>query len=318
MHDTSPQLAPFREPEDMEAKSFSIVYDGEPVSEGSIDVNDLAPSLVALGELIESAIPFVDPSIPKLSLRIKPTFKKGSFEVFLEVRSQLSNFVNLFSSNEATAICNLLAIVGISGSGIAYGCLQLIKKVRGRTPEVGESALKGHVRVLIPGEEPIDVDTRVWSLFNFLPARKQVERILRPLDNGFESFEIRQGGSTTLEVADGEVLYFRAPPSETGISTTESRPWMEIVSLSFKPGNKWRLRDGSRTLNVTIEDSPFQERVQAGEEAFAKGDFLQVTLLTKQSFTDGKLQADYIVSQVHLHKQKTKIENMNLFDDIHG
>ena len=39
----------------MSSSSFRIAFEGEPFAEGEIDVNDLAPALLALGEVIQAA-----------------------------------------------------------------------------------------------------------------------------------------------------------------------------------------------------------------------------------------------------------------------
>ena len=69
----------------MSANAFSLVYDGPPVAEGTIDARDLAPALLALADLIDEAAPVVDPELPRLSLRVRPDFREGSFEVYLQL-----------------------------------------------------------------------------------------------------------------------------------------------------------------------------------------------------------------------------------------
>ena len=78
----------------MSANAFSLVYDGPPVAEGTIDARDLAPALLALADLIDEAAPVVDPELPRLSLRVRPDFREGSFEVYLELANLYSKFVS--------------------------------------------------------------------------------------------------------------------------------------------------------------------------------------------------------------------------------
>ena len=99
----------------MSANAFSLVYDGPPVAEGTIDARDLAPALLALADLIDEAAPVVDPELPRLSLRVRPDFREGSFEVYLELANLYSKFVSLFSGPDAQAWASFLQIIGIAG-----------------------------------------------------------------------------------------------------------------------------------------------------------------------------------------------------------
>ena len=87
----------------MTTTEFSILYDGQPVAEGTIDARDLAPALLAFADLVDEAAPLVDPNLPRLSLRVRPDFKEGSFEIYLEIANLYARFVSLFSGPDAQA-----------------------------------------------------------------------------------------------------------------------------------------------------------------------------------------------------------------------
>lgn len=113
----------------MSNNQFSILYDGVPVDEGTIDARDLAPALLAFAELVDQSAPFVDERFPHLTVRVRSGFEKGSFEIFLEVATLYDKFINLFTSPDLQALAMLLAMLGING---APGLFQLIKKSKGR------------------------------------------------------------------------------------------------------------------------------------------------------------------------------------------
>lgn len=95
--------------------TFSIVYDGEPVAEGTIDARDLAPALLAFADLVDEAAPLIDPNLPRISVRVRPDFQKGSFEVHLELANLYAKFVSLFSGPDAQAWSSFFQIIGLSG-----------------------------------------------------------------------------------------------------------------------------------------------------------------------------------------------------------
>jgi hypothetical protein len=141
---------------------FSILYDGQPVAEGTIDARDLAPALLAFADLVDEAAPLVDANLPRLSLRVRPDFKEGSFEVYLEIASLYSKLVSLFSGPDAQAWSAFFQIVGISG---AVGVFQLIYSSKGRAATKVTIEHKETVIVTFEGDGPISVDSRVWALF---------------------------------------------------------------------------------------------------------------------------------------------------------
>lgn len=284
----------------MSVTNFSIVYEGEPVETGTIDARDLAPALLAFADLLDEAAPLADPNLPQVSLRVRPNFKKGSFEVYLNIAGFYDQFVGMFSSNDAQAWSAFLGIVGISG----FGIFQLILRSKGRKPTSITFERTETVRVTFEGEEPLEVDSRLWKLFQNFRARKAIEKIVSPvLDRGYASFRIKRNGEDALFVDQDSAEYLRAPSEHEGESSSDAQTRLVIVSPSFNPGNKWRVSDGGRTLHVSIQDESFQRAVQNGAEAFRKGDTLHVTLRTTQWLEEGKLQADYAIVKVHQHDQ---------------
>lgn len=292
---------------------FSIVYDGEALAEGAIEARDLAPALLALADVFEEAQPLVPELDARITLRVRAGFDKGSFEVHLELAKLYQQIVSLFSGQDATAWANLFQILGIAGAAGVLGLFQLIKRARGRKPTSVTIERSERVRITFEGEEPIEVDQRVWTLFNKLRVRKAIEQVIAPLfRQGIDTFRIRHQGKDSLKVAQDEAKYFIAPTEHEGetISSTETR--VVIVAPSFQEGNKWRVSDGSRTIFVSIEDPNFVGAVQAGREAFRKGDILRVTLETRQWMDGTDLKAEHAIVKVLQHESAPEQQNLLL------
>ena len=68
----------------MSKTKFSIAYDGPALHDGAMDVRDLAPALLAVGQLFDAANNILNSDHTKVSVNVTAT-GDGSFEVFLEL-----------------------------------------------------------------------------------------------------------------------------------------------------------------------------------------------------------------------------------------
>jgi hypothetical protein len=294
---------------------FSIIYDGEAVDEGSIDAKELAPALLALAEVIEEAQPLIPELDARISLRVRSDFERGSFEIHLELAKLYQQFRELFSGQDASAFANLFQILGIAGVVGLTGLFQLIKKSKGRKTSSVTIERSERVKITFEGDdEPVETERRTWQLFQNLRVRKAIEQVIAPLfHKGIDSFEIKHRGRQTLKVNEDEAKYFVAPTEHEGETITEVDTRVSIVMASFQQGNKWRVSDGSRTIFVSLEDPTFVHGVQTGQEAFRKGDILNVRLQTRQWVEGDELKAEFSIIKVHKHEPGPR--NMSLLPD---
>jgi hypothetical protein len=238
-----------------------------------------------------------------------------------EVSNLYQQLVSIFCGEEASAWSNLFQILGISGvTGVGLGLFQLIKRARGhRTTSITIERTE-RVKVTFEGDEPIEVDSRVWALFNNLRVRKAVERIIQLLrSRGIDTFKIRHRGKETVEVKPDEARYFEAPTEHEGETVNVSDTGLVIVAPSFQEGNKWRVSDGSRNIFVATEDPSLVRAVQEGSETFRKGDLLHVQLQTRQWLEGTELKAEHSILKVYRHENGPRQEKLRLLrEDQNG
>ena len=284
---------------------FTVVYDGDALRDGSIDVRDLAPALLGLGDLIAETNREVTGGQVAVALRVRSEFERGSFYVNLEIQQFYDRFVQIFSGPDATAWATFLTLLGISG---ALGLFQLIKRAKGRkATTVVEIEQTNKVRVQFADDEPIDVDRRVWRLFENSRARRAIQAVVQPvLRAGIDIFKFRHSGRETLSVDKSEAEAFIAPESRLSETVSRSEKMLRIVSPSFKEDNKWRVNDGTSTFYVWLADPEFLARVQDGTEAFRKGDILHAVLDTVQWQEAGELHAEHSIVQVIRHESRSQ------------
>lgn len=289
---------------------FSIKYDGPALASHQMDVRELAPALLGLGELIETANREIFPEGPAITVQVKGSFKAGSFQIDMAAAQTLLEQVqDLLGGKGATAAANLsgiLALLGLVG-GTAKGLISLTKFLKGRKPDRTELR-QDEVAYIVQTQESIEeftVDLGTHHLYQSRTIRQALYKVLRPLATpGIDHFATGKSGATEQVVLAAELPWFeRAAESADVVSDTVSHAvLLQIESAVFKDTNKWRFHDGSTAFFAEIADAEFLARINAGTERFGKADVLIVDLRRIQTVSDSGLKLEYQVTKVIEHR----------------
>lgn len=300
--------------------SIKIAYCGEAVDNGTMDVRDLAPALLALGDLVDKANNIINNNNSKVKVLVKSDIKKGSFEITLDVvqtlPEQVMCLVGLANQLPIREILNDLGLgCTLSGVNIPF----LIKKLKGKNPTSVKKIEDDNVLLEFSETETetekIKVSQRVLKLYRNEKVRKCFSDALSPLKTpGIDSFEVRDNLSKLVtKITNEELDYFEVPvKNEVEPIVSEKRAFMQIISLTFEENNKWRLYDGGEKLWVNIIDNNFLTQVDNGNIGFSKGDTLELLLRTTQSLTTSGLKINHDVIEVY--KVHHKLKEQSLFD----
>jgi hypothetical protein len=276
-----------------------------------MDVRDLAPALIAIGNLASDANRVLNGDSADIRAEVHASFKAGSFGIDLHfTQNLLKQVTDLLAGQGATATANLggiLSLIGLTGGGL----IALLRKLKGREPVKIEETESGSAKIFLSETEFIEEqDKRVVRLYRNREVRVSLDKLLSPLErDGIDSFGVVKNESVTVSIRSEERQYFVWQPSLEGdvvSDTTRERILLQIESVVFKDRNKWRVHDGQFGFHAAISDEEFIARIENGER-FGKGDVLIADLRVIQKIVDGALLSQYQLSKVHEHRQPLQV-----------
>lgn len=308
----------------MAETTFGVSYEGAALSEGRMPVRDLAPALLALGELFTEASTSLYPDRPPVALDIHAT-RQGSFDVdlILTAAEGAWDAAELFGNDGLTALVNLKEV--ILGGGGSISLVEFIKWLRGRriksVEEVGveDGELQpGDVRVTVEdGKTSVAIPQEVLKLHKSVTVRSNVKEVVRPLEReGVDRFKATADSEVTVSVGKEDLPAFNAiepPQEEEELQDRERDTVVQIVAIAWNEGNKWRFSEGAAdsAFYATIDDSAFWDDIDKGAEAFRKGDLLKCRLRTIQRKIDDRLDVEYQIVQVYEHVEREEQLNID-------
>lgn len=293
----------------MAETTFGVKYEGPALADGRMAVRDLAPALLALGELFNETSATLYPDRPLPALDIHAT-KKGSFDVDLILSAADGAWEateQLLGGDGVTALMNLKEL--LLGGG-TFSLFQFISWLRGRRIASEEPGIEpGTVKVTVDGDgaTSLEVPKDVLDLHGKVTIRQKAHEVIRPIGQpGVESFKATRESEVTVAVGKEDLPAFAAiepPEEEEEIQDSERPTMLRIVAIAWNEGNKWRFSEGAddSSFFATIEDPGFLDRIEQRTEAFRKGDLLKCTLRTRQRKVGENLEVEYQILEVTDH-----------------
>jgi hypothetical protein len=302
----------------MNDEKLTLIFDGAGVENGEIDVQDLAPALLALGDLIQSANSAINGNRAKISVRVHAT-AEGSFEVdltllqsLIETTKSVFDFAltNKDGISAASDLADLIfkVVGGVAGSVVTVGggLFALLKFLKGRKPDRIDEKSDQTITVHI-GDTYFITDKKTIQLAENLEVREHAKKSLASLSkDGIDTISVRRSGKDTLNVNKSELSYFEVPNAEEKIEEDERSMTLQIISLSFKEDNKWKVTDGLEPFSVTIEDTDFLNKIAKNEISFSKHDYLVCDVRERQFQTNKGLRKERAIIRVTEHQSAPK------------
>lgn len=165
------------------------------------------------------------------------------------------------------------------------------------------TATPGHLRITINDETTLEIPSDALRLYQDIEIRRKARQVVAPLiREGVESVTFSERADQEVVIEKGDLPAYEVPEGpDQPLLDQERELIVEITSVTFVEGQKWRLSEGQQTFYASLEDERFLERIQSGAEAFRKGDMLRCRMRIVQSRRGGGLHTEYHVVEVIEH-----------------
>lgn len=275
-----------------ERTTLCVAYVGEAVN-GTMDVNELAPSLLALSNLVSEANQILNNDGSKIAVRISSHFERGSFELSLELVRNLPAQIKFLLFDSSYSLNEILNAVGLFCTISGGSLFALYKFIKGRKVTKVEKTDKDTVRIFVE-KESREFFIGSWKLFQSQNVRRHVDGLIHPLKtDGINDLEFRDADNKQVleKISTDETEYFSSEVQEELKEFVSSQKLMlRILRVSFDRDLKWRFDDGESKFYADIKDEEFWAAVEARQITFGCGDTIIAEIETTQQYVKDDLK----------------------------
>lgn len=254
----------------MTAQAFSISYVGKDrAGDHSIDVQALAPALLAFGRLLREANREFNGQKATAKVLVVSDFEHKCFNINFElVVSLFEQIKQLIGTEQAKSAKDILEWVGILGGppGVVLSYLAYLRYKRGRKVEsvtsLTDTDKSGIVQVKFEGDgNTVHIHQHVHQLSENPTALRSTKDAFLPLGHdGFDAVELKQDGEV-VELIDWVAVKAIVASCNEGIKESkETEPevevtpaWLSVYSPVYDlQAPRWRFRMGKEVIYADI------------------------------------------------------------------
>ena len=313
----------------MKEDFIRIRYDGPALKGHSIDVNYLAPALLAIGDLCKLSNNKFNQGKASVKVLVNVDLEQNCFElnlqVVLDIYEQAKSLIGDEDVSSAKEILEWIGIIVPASLTGAFGLFRFVKWLNGRkisSTEIVQKDGKDFVQITVEGENnTVNVYPQTYQLLKEPKAIKSIQEIVKPLsDEGYESLEFEQNKKVNESVNKEEAKEILKINIQEDIEDEEEpqevTAWISVYSPVYdKHARLWRFEYSGHHEFMDISETGI------AEQAFARGgalidDAYRVRLEIKQFQTEaGKFKNHFKILEV-LDFKPSKIHGQDdLFKD---
>lgn len=309
-------------------KPVNFIYQLEGDIQG-VDLKDLSPILLSLGELIQEANAIINPGGRELSIKVKP-FQKGSFlvEMLAFAQTNAQQLIDLVSNENTRSVKEVLEWIGIIVGGTG-GLIYAIKWLKGK-PKSIQRADEGEYIFINQNDESKTFSSITYALFSNTKIQANIFNVFgKP--NKIEgvtgiSTLLKEEEKTTsqVEITYNETKYFsqyehpyEVHDSEETVNETEMIVFLNPQRGSYQ-GDKgpytFVVASSNDALSrVSITDEDFKQKLISGEIRLHVKDLIKARISIKQKHRNGEIQSpSYEIVEVLDYQKHSRISQSSL------
>lgn len=293
---------------------FELAYDGNALRDHVMDVQQLAPALMALGNLIRDTNALLNQDQTSVRVLVQSDFEHKCFSVSLDVVQTLFDQARTFLGHKdvvtAREILEYLGLIGVPSVASVFGYLRWRKGQR----VVSETAITdttgtGTIQLKLDNGATANINQTIYHLAERPEIKKSVAGLLAPtLDPGIDTVRITERGriepTLTLTRKDADAVRASCEAPATEVVEIEHDPQAVIAHLRVRSpvfesdAKQWRFYYGEENIVADISET------NIAANAIARGgvmldDLYTVKLEITEHETDkGKFRKSYKIKEV--------------------
>ena len=299
----------------MSRRTFEIAYAGPAPDDHSMDVQELAPALLAVGQLIRESNTVLNGKTASVKVLVASDFEHKCFNINFElvqtIYDQLKTLIGSEDVKSAKDILEWLGIlVGTPAMG-AYSLWKLLAYLKGRKiierREIVDQTGQGQVVLRIEGDANlVTINQNVAKLLDEPKVLKAVKDVLAPLKaSNIDRLEFRDQGivlnETTEQEAADIISSCEKPTGEASeeLISPDITTWLKVYSPVYDTkAEKWRFVYQGNHIYADVTET----RIVA--DAIARGgvlidDVFKVKMTTTETLSkDNKVTTSYKIKEV--------------------
>lgn len=298
----------------MSKEIFQLKYDGPGLQYHQMDVRDLAPALLGVGNLIRDANFIINNDSAEVRVMVNSNMKPGSFVVGLEVWQEIVGAaLSLLGGDGIKTARDILErldlLSKVAGIGIlgGLGVLEFYKWRDGRdivnVQHVVDSSMGGTVNITIKGDgNTVNVDKGVYELTQnpriaraakaiFAPLKTDEIDTVQTLFNGNEQLSVNKADAKQIEASCDAVI-----GDENILSKSIIEAHLTPYDITFNTdAEKWKFEHGGNIITADITGTTIA-RDAVARRGVSMDDLYHVQLeITERQTPSGKTAIDYKV-----------------------
>jgi len=293
-----------------------IRYDGPALSEHEMDVHELAPALLALGDLCKVANQIYNGDSATVRVLVKADIEQKCFQLQIELfQSLYESLTTILDGETVKDAKDILEWLGILSGGtiiVGGGLLGLYKTIFGERKHDGTSiqitAEAGSIIYNLGDGAKIEVPPEVHVLFRDPRMLGATKRMLAPLEkDGYERLEFEADGRVTqcfsreearriVETSEDAVVF-----QDGEYLTSKIKTVIRVRKAIFEGNAQWGFMY-KRSIEAKMADTEWLSDYQAGLVMLPPRSSLLVDLEERVPVTPDGVEtgpAIYTVTKVH-------------------